>query len=89
MGTQVTREQIYAALTEVFQEVFDDDSIRLHDGMTAADIADWDSQNHINLILAAEMRFGVMFRTAELDAMKNVGDFVNALDKRLGTPART
>ena len=78
----MTRDQIYAELTKVFHEVFDDETIVLRDDMSAADIDDWDSQNHVNLILAAEMHFGVKFRTAELDAMKNVGDFVTAIEKR-------
>lgn len=85
----MTRDQIYAALTEVFHDVFDDDSIVLSDAMTAADVPDWDSQNHINLILAAENRFGIRFRTAELDSLKNVGEFVALIESRLATPARS
>jgi acyl carrier protein len=84
----VTKDQIYAALTEVFHDVFDDDSIVLSDAMTAADVPDWDSQNHINLILAAENRFGIRFRTAELDSLKNVGEFVALIQSRLAAPAR-
>ena len=79
----MTRDQVFAELTKVFHEVFDDETVALRDDMSAADIEDWDSQNHVNLILAAEMHFGVKFRTAELDAMKNVGDFVTAIEKRL------
>jgi acyl carrier protein len=79
----MTRDEIYAALTEVFHDVFDDDTIKLRDDMTANDVAEWDSQSHINLILAAEMRFGVRFRTSELDSLKNVGDFVSAIQSKL------
>jgi acyl carrier protein len=79
----MTRDEIYANLTDVFHDVFDDDSITLRDDTTASDIADWDSQSHINLILAAEMRFGVRFRTSELDSLKNVGDFVSVIESKL------
>lgn len=79
----MTEEQIYAELTKVFHDVFDDDTIVLDRTMTAADIDDWDSQSHISLILATEMHFGVKFRTAELDSMKNVADFVALIQKKL------
>ncbi|MFC3125347.1 acyl carrier protein [Pseudoroseomonas globiformis] len=72
----MSHADIYAALTEVFQEVFDDDDIALTPDTTADDIEGWDSQAHVNLVVAAESRFGVRFRTAELETLHNVGDFV-------------
>lgn len=79
----MTRDDIYAALTDVFRDVFDDDTIALRDTMTAGEIPEWDSQSHINLILAAESRFGVRFRTSEIDSLKNVGDFVSVIAAKL------
>jgi acyl carrier protein len=84
----MTRQEIYQQLTPIFREVLEDDAIELHDALTANDVADWDSQNHTTLILAAEMHFGVKFRTAELDGMKNVGDFVTAIEKKVNAPAK-
>lgn len=79
----MTKEEIYPALTSVFRDVFDDDGIVLRETTTADDIAEWDSQSHISLILAAEMRFGVKFRTSELDSLKNVGDFASLIQTKL------
>lgn len=79
----MTQEQIYAELTKVFHDVFEDDTITLNREMTAADIPEWDSQSHITLILATEMHFDVKFRTAELDSLKNVEDFVALIQKKL------
>ena len=42
---------IYRQLTEIFRDVFDDDRIVLTPETTAADIHDWDSANHVNLIV--------------------------------------
>lgn len=78
----MTKEEIYPALTAVFRDVFDEEDIVLRDTMTADDVAEWDSQSHITLILAAEMRFGVKFRTSELDSLKNVGDFVSLIQSK-------
>ncbi|HWL82827.1 MAG TPA: acyl carrier protein [Roseomonas sp.] len=81
----MTESEIYAALTEVFQEVFDDDDIALHPETKADDIPGWDSQAHVNLVVAAEMRFGVRFRTAELESLHDVGDFVKLIAGKLET----
>jgi acyl carrier protein len=68
--------EVYQELTDIFRDLFEDDTLVLSPSTTAADIPDWDSQNHINLIVMAEARFGIRFRTAELDSLRNVGEFV-------------
>lgn len=68
--------RIYAMLNDVFREVFDNPALVVGPGTTAEDIDDWDSQNHIALTVATEERFGIRFRTAELESLKNVSDFV-------------
>lgn len=79
----VTQEQIYAKLTDIFRDVFDNDAITLHPDTTAADVPGWDSLNHINLIAAAEIRFGVKFKTAELESLRNVGQLVDVIASKL------
>jgi acyl carrier protein len=80
----MTEEDIFPQLTEVFQEVFDDDDLVLTAETTAEDVDGWDSQAHVNLIVAAEMKFGVRFRAAELDSLHNVGDFVKLISQKTG-----
>ena len=53
----MTREEAYERLNKVFQEVFDDDTIEVCDSTTADDIDDWDSFEHINLVVAVEVEF--------------------------------
>jgi len=80
----LTTEQIYSQLTEIFRDLFDDDSIVLKQETTAADIREWNSFNHINLIVAAEMKFKVKFNTAELESLRNVGSLVDVIKAKLG-----
>lgn len=75
--------EIYSALQDIFRDIFDDDAIALTATTSASDIPEWDSFNHVNIIVASEMRFGVKFRAAELDDLKNVGDFVHLLEQKL------
>jgi len=74
--------RVYDELNAVFRDVFDDPGLTVGPGTTAADVADWDSQNHISLIVATEARFGVRFRTAELESLKNVSDFVRLIQAK-------
>ena len=66
----MTRQEVYENLNEVFQYVFDDDSIEVNDETTANDIEDWDSFEHINLVIAVEKRFQVKFTVGEANEMK-------------------
>lgn len=78
------RGEIEERLTGIFRDVFDDDSIALRDDMTAADVKDWDSLNHINLIVAVERAFHVRFTTQEVNNLANVGEFIALIVRKLG-----
>lgn len=78
----MSREQVRVKLTEVFQDVFDDDSIELTDATSAKDIEDWDSLEHINLIAAVEKAFRMRFTMREVSGMKNVGEMLDILMER-------
>ena len=71
--------EIYNRLNEVFREVFDDDSITVNAETTAADIEDWDSLTHIQLIAAVEDEFGVKFSMKQVSSLKNVGEMAQIL----------
>lgn len=79
----MTREEVYENLNEVFQYVFDDNSITVQDETTAADIEDWDSFEHINLVIAVEKKFGIKFTVGEANEMKNVGEMVDIILERI------
>ena len=78
--------EVRRRLTEIFREIFDDESLEIHDAMTAADVDEWDSLNHINLIISVERSFGVRFTTTEVGNLANVGEFVALLLKKIATP---
>ena len=75
-------EEIYERLTEIFQDVFDDDDITISAETTAEDIEDWDSLTHITLVSAVENEFGIRFTMGEVSTMKNVGEMVGIIAAR-------
>ena len=78
----MTREEVFKNLNEVFQDVFDDDEIMVNEETTANDIEDWDSLEHINLVVAVEQRFGMKFTMGEVNNMANVGAMVDIILER-------
>ena len=81
----MSEAETYAELTKVFRQVFDDDAISLQPQTTAEDIPGWDSQAHITLAVATEAHFGITFRTAELERLKNVREFVELIELKRTT----
>ena len=74
-----TDAEIYAALTEIFHDVFMRDDIALRPDLTAKDVEGWDSFKQIEIILAVEERFGIKMSTRELDSLRNVGDLARVI----------
>ena len=66
-------------LTEIFRETFDDESIVLNRDLAAKDVKDWNSFNHINLMIAIETEFDVVLQPQEVQAAGSVGDLVDLL----------
>jgi len=77
------KKEITEKLTAIFQEIFDNDTIALKPDMTAADIEDWDSVNHINVVVATEAAFGIRFKSAEIEDLSNVGEFISMIERKL------
>jgi acyl carrier protein len=74
--------QIYARLAEIFQDVFDDDSIAVSPDLSAKDVDGWDSLAHIRLILTVEKAFKIKFSTSEIGKLEKVGDLVALIKQR-------
>ncbi|NBK78094.1 acyl carrier protein [bacterium D16-76] len=74
--------EIFARLNKVFQDVFDDPSIRVTPQTTADDIEDWDSLEHITLISAVEREFRMKFKMGEISSMRNVGEMAGIIQDR-------
>jgi acyl carrier protein len=77
------QQEIYDRLTVILRDVFDDDTLVATPELNAHDVKDWDSVSHITLVVAIEERFGIKFKTAELEKMKNVGQMVEQIEKKL------
>lgn len=75
----MTREEVFERLNRVFREVFDEEEIVVGEATTAEDIEDWDSFEHINLIVAVEEEFSFKFPMGKVVTMENVGEMVDII----------
>ena len=80
----MNEELIYSKLTEIFRDVFDDESIVAIPEMVAADVASWDSLSNIRMIVSVEETLGIRFSSKEISNLENVSELVNAIQKNLG-----
>ena len=74
---------LYERLTEIFRDIFDDDSLVLSPELTAQDVEGWDSIAHIRLALVVEKAFGVKFSAGDVGNLKNVGEFVSLIQSKV------
>ena len=79
----MNRNEIMKKITEIFHDVFDDESIVLSDSTTADDIEDWDSLSHITLISEIEDAFGIKFSMKDVTDVKNVGEMFIRIESLL------
>jgi acyl carrier protein len=72
-------DPVYSALTEIFHEVFDDESLVLAPQMTASDVKGWDSFKQVEILLAVQERFQLKLSSREIDGLGCVGDLADLI----------
>ncbi len=75
-------EKIYEKLNEIFRDIFDDEEIVVTPETNSDSIEDWDSLEHINLVVAIEKAFNMKFSMDEVTGMKDVGEMVEIIKER-------
>ncbi len=84
----MTDAELYAGLNDIFRQVLDNDTIDLTPEMTADDVEGWDSMNHIFIVVELEKRFGIKFKAAEMEELRNVGELAALVRAKAGAAGR-
>jgi acyl carrier protein len=69
-------------LQSVFQDVFDDPSIRLTSELSPATYPDWDSVATVRLILSIESEFSIRFTTDQVAGIKSVQNLLAFIESQ-------
>jgi acyl carrier protein len=70
-------------LTVIIREVLELPDLALTTETSAADVDEWDSMTHIQIIAGIEAHYKIRFALGELQSLKNVGDMIHLIQKKL------
>jgi acyl carrier protein len=79
----VERDQIVVEVMQIIRDVLELPELLITDATSAEDIEQWDSFNQVNIVVAVEAKFGIKFRTAEIESLRNVGSLVTLVAEKL------
>jgi acyl carrier protein len=80
-----TVNDILSEVNGIVRRVLNNDSINLKYETIASEVENWDSLNHIEIIVAVEKHFRIKFNFAELQKFKNVGQMCDNVLAKLNT----
>lgn len=79
----MTDIDIFDRLQPIFRDVLQQPDLILARESSANTVEGWDSLSHVNLVWSVEHEFGVRFALGELQDLKNVGELVDLLQRKL------
>ena len=80
----MTREEALKIVNDIFIDILDNEDIKLELSSNSEDIEEWDSLNHIQLVVAVEKKFKQKFTASEIRNWTNVGDMIDMILSRMG-----
>ena len=67
---------------EIISEVFDIAISSVNENSALANFEEWDSLNHMELIVTIEKRFKIEMSFEEIVSIKSVGDLINIIKSK-------
>ena len=77
----MNEDKIIEKLQKIFNDIFTEQKVIVNKNLSANEVDEWDSLNHINLIVAIENEFKFKFTLAEIQSLKTVGDTIKLIQK--------
>lgn len=79
----MTRTEILARIAGHLSDVLDLEDVKLTEASTAEDFEEWDSINHVRLLIQIEQGFGFQFSSNEVGMVANIGQLVDLVEAKL------
>jgi acyl carrier protein len=73
------RTEIFKKVSEIFQEILEDDELLIKEEYGSNDIDEWDSLTHIMLIVEIEKKFNIKFLSKEISSWDNIGEMITSI----------
>ena len=79
----MTRDELLRMITDILSNVVDDPDLELNEDTASDEVPDWDSVNHVKLILQLESDLGIRFASNEINSVSNVRMLIDLLETKL------
>jgi acyl carrier protein len=79
----MNKSAILKELNAIFIDIFETEELVIDMHTAAKDVDDWDSLNHIQLVVAIEKHFKIRFTSREIQSWNNVGDIINSVESKI------
>lgn len=73
-------EQIREKVQDILRMVMGDNDIQAVDELSAKDVDNWDSMNHVNFIVTIESEFSFRFSNEAITEIENIGQLVALIE---------
>lgn len=77
------RNDILKQVNEIFIDTLDMEDLVILEHTTANDVEEWDSLNHIQLVVAIEKHFKIRFTSKEIQSWNNVGEMITCIQQKI------
>lgn len=77
-------QSVAETVRQIAADIFNLPLDQITDSMSPQTVADWDSVQHLNLVLAMEAQLGVQFDPLEIEQMQNIGQAIRIATERAG-----
>jgi len=78
----MTSKNTLERVSQICRLVFDNSDLDISLETSARDVANWDSLNHVALIMEVERSFDIKFALGELQDLKNIASLIQLIDSK-------
>ena len=78
-----SREELLAKIRATLADLLDNKDLQISESTAADEVDDWDSINHVRLLIELERQLGFRFRADEAGGLKNVGELIDLVQAKL------
>jgi len=77
------RSKILQIIRDNLAIAVDDPNLQITESTTSEDVAEWDSVNHMKLIIALESELNIRFEPDEITSLSDVKGLVDLIEQKL------
>lgn len=79
----MTRENILINLQNIFRDVFNNNNLIITEETKNSNLTDWDSLQHIVLIMSIEKQFDIKFTSEETTKLLDVKSIIDSIELKI------